>query len=706
MKSTRLILALLLFTIVASAQTAKQGDWCYTDDHQKYLIEQNPSLIQQHQELEDYISNFKKSYNSSDKKSGTIIIPVVVHNITHDGGLAYVSKATIEAQIQSMNNDFKRLNADAVSTRPLFSPYAASLDVEFRLAHIDPNGKCTEGIVRKESPYSNNTSKSAAENVKGVSYWNSKKYLNIWLIDEIEDNGDGTFIAGYAQFPWNGINSTYGVVIVDQSFGGGKRTLTHEVGHCFSLLHTFEGGCNSNCSGAGDRCCDTPPVSKSSFDCDNNRNTCSNDGSSPYGGNVVDQYENYMSYSNCQNMFSLDQKTRIMATLNSTNTSTGLAQLSTPSNLAATGTADPYNTPICVPIADFTYNKEYICEGGNVTFSDNSYNATPTGWSWVFTNGVPNASNAANPTVTYNTVGTYGATYTPSTTAGSSTPVTKNNIITVSSLTANYSGPITYESFENSSLFNTEWRIENPEGEGWVLTNAAATTGSNSVRIRNYFTSNPQEEDALISPSYNLSTAPSKTMRFKLAFAKKTTSDDDRLLIYYSTNCGESWSVKTGFSGANITTVPNQSSFFTPTSPSHWDEKVVDFSALGTATNIRFKFLFKSGGGNNIYIDDINVGGFSLGVDEFNNIGEFNIYPNPTKANTKITFNLLKNVNQLNIKVRNTLGQEVTNIINNQSFTSGKYTLSIDEGRRLPAGIYFVEFNADNIIKTQKLIIQ
>ena len=708
MRAIQLFLLLYFIVFLGNAQTNSNGNWCYTDEYHQKAIQQNPSLIQQKEELEDYILNYKKDYNASDKTSNTIIIPVVIHNITHDGGKGYVSKAAIDAQMQTLNDDFKRLNADAANTRSLFLPYVASLDIEFRLAHLDPNGECTQGIVRKESSYSYNTDKDDAQNVKGVSYWDSKKYFNVWVIDEIQDNGDGTYIAGFAQFPWNGINNTYGIVIVDQNFGGGKRTLTHEVGHCFNLYHPFQSGCSSNCDGGGDRCCDTPPVDDGYFDCNNSRNTCSTDAvdvNSPYSSDVVDQYENFMSYANCQNMFSLDQKTRMMAVLNSTSTSTGLAQLSTSGNLAFTGTADPYNDPICKPIADFSYDREYICEGGTVTFSDESYNATPTGWNWTFTGGTPNASTATSPTITYNTAGTYGVTYSSSTTAGSSDPVTKNSIITVSSLTADYGGPITQDSFENTTQFNNEWRVENPEGQGWVLNTSAATTGTRSVRINNFFTSETGQEDELISPSYDLSSAPSKTMRFKVAFAEKISADNDRLFIYYSTSCGAFWTFATMLTGANLTTAPNQGSNFTP-SASQWEEKTVNLSAVGNSTNVRIKFKFSSGGGNNIYLDDINIGGFSQNIDEFDNIGQFNIYPNPAKANAKISFNLFKNVEQLSIKVRNTIGQEVTNVINNQSFASGKYTLNIDENRKLPSGIYFIEFNADSVIKTQKLVIQ
>ena len=36
------------------------------------------------------------------------------------------------------------------------------------------------------------------------------------------------------------------------------------------------------------------------------------------------------------------------------------------SNLIATGTNDPYNPVVCSPIAEFKYDKEFICESNKV----------------------------------------------------------------------------------------------------------------------------------------------------------------------------------------------------------------------------------------------------------------------------------------------------------------------------------------------------
>ncbi len=58
-----------------------------------------------------------------------------------------------------------------------------------------------------------------------------------------------------------------------------------------------------------------------------------------------------------------------------------------------------------LPTAQFTGTPTTICVGDNVTFNNSSINATS--YSWTFTGGTPATSTATNPSVTYNTPGTY-----------------------------------------------------------------------------------------------------------------------------------------------------------------------------------------------------------------------------------------------------------------------------------------------------------
>ncbi|MBX2928194.1 MAG: HYR domain-containing protein [Saprospiraceae bacterium] len=136
----------------------------------------------------------------------------------------------------------------------------------------------------------------------------------------------GNGLLGYAQFPNmsgigglpddNGPASTDGVVVLYTSVGSSTvpfpgaspydegRTLTHELGHFFGLLHTFQGGCGVN----NDYCDDTPRVASPTFGCPAGRTSCS--------GSVA-MIENYMDYSDdaCMNIFTLDQKARIQAVM-------------------------------------------------------------------------------------------------------------------------------------------------------------------------------------------------------------------------------------------------------------------------------------------------------------------------------------------------------------------------------------------------------
>jgi Zn-dependent metalloprotease len=81
------------------------------------------------------------------------------------------------------------------------------------------------------------------------------------------------------------------------------------------------------------------------------------------------------------------------------------------------------------PVADFIASSTYIGIGDSITFTDLSNN-NPTSWNWTFEGGTPGSSTAQNPTVTYNTTGTYTVTLTVANALGSDT-VTRVGYITV-----------------------------------------------------------------------------------------------------------------------------------------------------------------------------------------------------------------------------------------------------------------------------------
>ena len=257
-----LLIALSICSISSFSQT---HGTCGFDEHNEALKAQFPDADQQ---IHEQIMRIRSSQNDGNR-SDNGIIPVVVH-VIHDGGNSNISYAQIESAIQQVNEDYNGTNADFGNTRNTteapFAPIAGVTHVSFELAKIDPNGKCTNGVQRRNNSAA---AYNAGDNVKaynggGLDAWPIDKYMNIWVVQSIETSGAGVTL-GYAQFPYFGSANTYGVVIRNDAFGtmgtaNGDRTFTHELGHCLGLFHTFQdGGSSQDCGDNGDYCCDTPP---------------------------------------------------------------------------------------------------------------------------------------------------------------------------------------------------------------------------------------------------------------------------------------------------------------------------------------------------------------------------------------------------------------------------------------------------------------
>lgn len=81
------------------------------------------------------------------------------------------------------------------------------------------------------------------------------------------------------------------------------------------------------------------------------------------------------------------------------------------------------------PIADFNNSAVNICMGSGVNFADIS-TGSPTSYSWSFPGGTPSTSTSPNPTVIYNTPGTFNVVLTVSNANGSNTK-TVNSLVVV-----------------------------------------------------------------------------------------------------------------------------------------------------------------------------------------------------------------------------------------------------------------------------------
>jgi PKD repeat protein len=138
------------------------------------------------------------------------------------------------------------------------------------------------------------------------------------------------------------------------------------------------------------------------------------------------------------------------------------------------GEAAPPNPPV----AAFTSNTQTVPAGGSVNFTDQSTNS-PTSWSWTFEGGTPSTSTSQNPTVTYNTSGTYDVSLTVTNSAGSDTE-TKTNYITVTAPqppVANFTASSTSISAGENVTF-TDTSTNAPTSWSWTFEGGTPSTST------------------------------------------------------------------------------------------------------------------------------------------------------------------------------------------------------------------------------------
>ncbi|MFM7900509.1 MAG: PKD domain-containing protein, partial [Bacteroidota bacterium] len=93
--------------------------------------------------------------------------------------------------------------------------------------------------------------------------------------------------------------------------------------------------------------------------------------------------------------------------------------------------SDLYAPGSYAPTAAFISDKIIDCPGTSVQFTDYSA-GSPASWSWSFPGGNPSSSTQQNPSVVYNTPGTYAVTLVATNGNGTNT-VVRNDYITITS---------------------------------------------------------------------------------------------------------------------------------------------------------------------------------------------------------------------------------------------------------------------------------
>ena len=298
------------------------------------------------------------------------------------------------------------------------------------------------------------------------------------------------------------------------------------------------------------------------------------------------------------------------------------------------------------PVADFSGTPTTVTVGNSVQFTDLSSN-NPTSWSWSFTGGTPATSTAQNPSVTYDTEGTFAVSLTATNNEGSDT----KTVVDYITVTAGGGGSYCTSQSNSNDL---DWiaqvdigSFSNASGASLYSDFTAQIVGlapgsSNSVTLTPHFVGKAQRE----------------FWRIWIDFNADGDFDDTGEQVFTANNKRD---VVTG-----TLSIPSDASGQT-----------------------RMRVTMKNGGApspcetfSNGEVEDYTVdfGNGSVGLIVKSNF-DLNIYPNP--ATSLLNIQVISNQETVNIKVYNSLGR----IVDDFNSTTKKVQIDLSN---YPAGIYYV----------------
>lgn len=209
------------------------------------------------------------------------------------------------------------------------------------------------------------------------------------------------------------------------------------------------------------------------------------------------------------------------------------------------------------------------------------------------------------------------------------------------------------------------------------------------------------DEDELYLPPANLDGSGIPVLKFDVAKAQRN-SENDKLDILVSSNCGATWTNVYSKAGSVLATTGITTAPFNALQSSDWISETI---ALGgfALPNVLVKFKVTNDNGNNLYLDNINLSQPNPSGIASNNRDNTNIsiFPNPAANETTLT--IRSDVSgTATFKVINAIGQEV--YVKQVNVNPGSTNAKIDT-KDLANGVYFLLVESGKNSSTKKLII-
>lgn len=234
--------------------------------------------------------------------------------------------------------------------------------------------------------------------------------------------------------------------------------------------------------------------------------------------------------------------------------------------------------------------------------------------------------------------------------------------------------------------------------EGWLEAVGATVPGavggygesSKSMFAGYWWWNEPGDEAHMIFEKVDLSSTSAAYLKFDYAYAQypfTSFTTDDGLRIDVSTNCGETWTTIWDNAGSDLATVSPSTTFFVPSS-SQWESDSISLADFDGAEELNVRFTAISDWGNNLYIDNINIGGELVNSTDEPNLlaGKVEVYPNPASDDVTIDLNLVEHT-ALDLAIYDITGRLIERLANGAHYNAGHHQIKWTPANQ---GVYLV----------------
>jgi hypothetical protein len=260
--------------------------------------------------------------------------------------------------------------------------------------------------------------------------------------------------------------------------------------------------------------------------------------------------------------------------------------------------------------------------------------------------------------------------------------------ISAAGSTGNFSQNFTSTAFPYANYY-----VTSPQDKNWVR----STANTGSIKYDCYMFANGSIGEVYLAP-INLSSITNPSLTFSVAHREYTAAYSDVLEVEVSTNCGATWTNIYSKAGSVLSTGAATTAAYTPAAAADWRVETVNISSVSSASSALFKFKATSNYGNNIYVDNINIGTASL---EALTQTSFNVYPNPASDLVNISFegeNTDYSISLMDIQGRVISSREIVN-------ASGEQVVSFST-ENVAKGSYIVTVTSNGATTTKNVVIK